>query len=121
MKSLEEILKNNVNGIYYGNRVLLPFHCYVLKIVIENDIITDFSLKNTGAYINEYPDFTEIYFLDYPDIEANISKFETIKMIVVDKQKDIFNFDDHVKIALHPEGKHILSINELDENTIFID
>lgn len=121
MKSLGEVLKNNDKGMYYGNRVLLPFSCYVLKIVIENDIITDFSLRNSGAYINEYPDFTEIYFLDYLDIEENISKFETIKLIVVDKDKDIFNFDNHIKIALHPEGKHILSINELDENSIFID
>lgn len=121
MKSLDEILQNNINGMYYGNRVLLPFHCYVLKIVIEKNIITDFSIRNKGAYINEYPEFTEIYFLDYPDIEENISKFENIKMIIVEKGKDIFNFNDHRKIALHPEGEHILSIKEFDENTIFID
>lgn len=121
MKSLDEILNNNFSGMYYGNRVLLPFHFHVLKIVIENNIITDFSIRNKGAYINEYPEFTEIYFLDYPDIEENISKFENIKMVIVEKGKDIFNFNDHRKIALHPEGNHILSIKELDENTIFID
>lgn len=121
MKSLTEVLNNNLNGMYYGNRVLLPFRCHILKIVIENNIITDFSIRNKGAYINENEDFTEIYFLDYPDIEQSISKFENIKMIIVEKGKDIFNFDLHKKIALHPEGNHLLSIKELDENTIFIE
>ncbi|MFO7524551.1 MAG: hypothetical protein R6W68_03790 [Ignavibacteriaceae bacterium] len=121
MQTIDEVLKNNKNGMYYGNRVLLPFQCHILKIVIENDIITDFSIRNKGAYINEYPEFTEIYFLEYPEIEENISKFENIKMIIVEKGKDIFNPDEHKKIALHPEGNHILSIKKLDENTIFID
>lgn len=121
MKSLDEVLKENLTGIYYGNRVLLPFHCHFLKIVIENDIITDFSKQHKGATIRETPDYTEIYFCDYPDLEENISKFENIKMIIVEKGKDIFNINEHRKIALHPEGKHILLIKELDENIIFID
>ncbi|MDZ7624485.1 MAG: hypothetical protein U5J96_08600 [Ignavibacteriaceae bacterium] len=53
MKSLDEILKNNISGMYYGNRVLLPFHFTALKIVIEEDIITDFSIREKGAYVNE--------------------------------------------------------------------
>ena len=121
MKSLDEILQNNITGIYYGNRVLLPFHFTALKIVIENDIITDFSIREKGAYVNEYSDYTEIYFMDYPNLEANISKYENIKMIIVEKGNDIFDFNTHRKIAIRPEGNHILSIKEIDENTIFIE
>ena len=121
MNSLDEILKNNINGMYYGNRVLFPFHCTVLKIVIEKDIIQDFSIREKGAYVNETPEFTEIYFIDYPDIEANISKYENIKMVIVEKGKDIFDFSTHKKIAIKPEGNHVLSIKEIDENIIFIE
>jgi hypothetical protein len=121
MKSLDETLKNNLNGLCYGNRVLLPFHCTILKIVIEKDIIYDFSIREKGAYANEYPEYTEIYFVDYPDLESNISKYENIKMILVEKGKDIFDFSTHRKIAIKPEGNHILSIKELDEHTIFIE
>jgi hypothetical protein len=121
MKSLDEILKNNISGMYYGNRVLLPFHCTVLKAVIENEIITDFSIKEKGAYINERPEYIEIYFVDHSDLEASISKYENIKLVIVEKGKDIFDFNMHRKIAIRPEGKHILSIKELDENTIFIE
>lgn len=121
MKSLDEILKNNVTGLYYGNRVLLPFHFTALKIVIEKDIITDFSIREKGAYINEHPAYTEIYFIDYPVLESNISKYESIKMVLVEKGDDIFDFKTHRKIAIKPEGNHILSIKELDDNTIFIE
>lgn len=121
MKTLDEVIKQNAGGMYYGNRVLLPFSCYILKIGIENNIIMDFSPSNKGAFIFEQPDFTEIYFLDYNDLEENISKFENIKMIVVEKGKDLFDFKNHRKIALHPLEQHKLQIKELDENTIFID
>lgn len=121
MKSLDEILKNEINGLYYGNRILVPFHCTILKIVIENDNIYDFSIREKGAFINETTDYTEIYFVDYPDLETSISKYENIKMVVVEKGKDIFDFKTHRKIAIKPEGNHILSIKELDENTIFIE
>ena len=121
MLTINEVLKGKKRGLYFGNRVLLPFHCTILKIVIEDDVITDFSIGEKGAYLNEAQDFTEIYFVDYPDLEASISKYENIKMIVVDKGKNIFDFSNHRKIALHPEGNHLLSIKELDENTIFIE
>ena len=121
MLTINQVLKEKKSGLYFGNRVLLPFHCTILKIVIEDDVITDFSIGEKGAYVNETPDFTEIYFVDYPDLEASISKYENIKLIVVEKGQNIFDFTNHKKIAIHPDGNHLLSINELDENTIFIE
>lgn len=121
MKSVKEVLKEELTGLYYGNRVLLPFQCNFLKIVIENDIITDFSKQYKGASVRETSDYTEIYFFDYPDLESVITKYENIKLIVSEKGENIFDMEKHIKIALHPEGNHILKISELDENTIFID
>jgi hypothetical protein len=121
MKTFKDALSKNMIGIYYGNRVLLPFHCHILKIVIENNIITDFSPNNKGAFINEYPEYTEIYFLDYPDLEEKITKYEVIKMVIVEKNEDLFDFNKHLKISLHLDENHRLLIKEIDENTILID
>ena len=121
MKTLDEVLKNNLNGLHYGNRALLPFAANVLKINIENDLITDFGSSSKGAHININEDYTEIYFLEYDDLEDVITKYENIKLILVEKGKDIFDLNNHRKIALHPEDKHILKISELDKETIFID
>ncbi len=50
MKSIREVLKEKRTGLYYGNRVLLPFSCHILKLNIENDLITDFSPSHTRVF-----------------------------------------------------------------------
>ena len=121
MKSLSEVLKEKKSGLYFGNRVLLPFSCHIIKLNIENDLITDFSPSEKGVYVSENPDFMEIYFYDYKDLKEVVSKYEAIKMIVVDKGKDIFNMKNHIAIALHPEENNKLRIEKLSENQIFIE
>ena len=103
MKSLSQVLKEKKSGLYFGNRVLLPFSCHIIKLNIENDLITDFSSCCKGVYVSENPDFMEIYFHDYKDLGEVITKFEAIKLIVVEKGKDVFDTKNHITIALHPE------------------
>ena len=43
MKTINEVLNESSGGLYYGNRILLPFKAEILKIVIDSEIITDFS------------------------------------------------------------------------------
>jgi hypothetical protein len=121
MKTLDDILKNNLHGLHYGNRVLLPFQAEILKAVIESDIITDFSLTNTGANYKINNDYTEIYFHDYKILSEVLTEFEKIKLIVVEKGKDIFDFTTHRKIALQVKEKHKLLISEINDNTLFIE
>jgi len=121
MKSLSEVLKEKKSGLYFGNRVLLPFSCHIIKLNIENDLITDFSPSCKGVHVSENPDFMEIYFYNYDDLQEVVSKYEAIKMIVVEKGKDIFNIKNHITLALHPEENHNLRIEKLSENQIFIE
>jgi hypothetical protein len=121
MLSIKQVLMEKKTGLYYGNRVLLPFSCHILKMNIENDLITDFSPSHKGVHVSENSDFMEIYFYDYKDLSEVITKYESIKMIVVEKGKDIFDQKNHITLALHPEEKHIVRIEQLGENQIFID
>ena len=121
MKTLREVLDKKITGLYYGNRVLLPFSCHVLKLNIERDLITDFSPCCKGVHISETEEFMEIYFHDYKDIGESVGKYEKIKMIVVEKGKDVFEVKNHISIALNPIENHVLEIEQLDENIIFIE
>jgi hypothetical protein len=121
MKSITEVLEQKETGLYFGNRALLPFSCHILKLNIENDLITDFSPCCKGVYVSENPDFMEIYFHDYKDLGEVITKFESIKLIVVEKGKDIFDTKNHITLSLHPEDNHQLRIEKLGENQIFIE
>ena len=121
MKTIDEILENEINGLYYNNRLILPFQAHFLKVIIDDEIITDFSPSSKGIFIREESDFTDMYFLEYKHISDAVSKYEAIKMIVVEKGKDVFNTKNHITIAFHPEENHQLRIEKLGENQIFIE
>ena len=49
-----------------------------------------------------------------------ITEYETIKLVVVEAGKDLFDFDTHRKIALYIEEKHRLRVDEIDDDILFI-
>jgi len=121
MKTITDTLNKGLIGLYYGNRALLPFNCYVLKVIIDDDIIMDFSKTSKSIEINETEDFTEIYFKQFKNLKDVVSKFESIKIIAVDKNMDPFNFDNHQKLVIHVEDDHKLKIEKTDEDILFIE
>ncbi|MFA4923205.1 MAG: hypothetical protein WC557_03325, partial [Ignavibacteriaceae bacterium] len=74
MYTLDEVIKNKINGLCYGNRILLPFKAHFLKVVIENDIITDFSSSSKGINIVNHDGFSDLYFLEYKMLSDTLSK-----------------------------------------------
>ena len=121
MNTIKETLDKKLNGLCYGNRVILPFKASFLKVIIEDDIITDFSHSSKGISIREDEKFTDLYFLEIKDLKESITKYENIKMVVVEKDEDIFNFENHKKIALYLEDKHNVRIEKTDDDILFIE
>ena len=121
MKTIKEVLNGNGTGLYYGNRILLPFKAEILKIVIGREIITDFSKKPHGASVRVADNYTDIYFSDYKNLEEEIAKHEVIKLVVVEQGDDIFDFKNHVLLELDPKEKHQLSITEIGDDILFFE
>jgi hypothetical protein len=121
MNKIEDILKNNLHGLCYNNRLILPFKAHFLKVIVNNDIITDFSTNSSGIFIREKEDFTDVYFQDFKDLKKVVTKYEAIKMVIVEKGKDIFDFNNHLKLSLYLEGKHKVRIEKCDHDIIFLE
>ncbi len=121
MATLNEILKSKPTGLYYKNRLILPFQGVFLKIIIDDDIIMDFSPSSKHIYISEGENFTDIYFKQYKHLKDAVSKFEAIKIVLVEKGKDIFDFNNHKKIIIYLEEKHLVRIEETEEDILFIE
>lgn len=121
LNTLDEILKNKINGLHYGNRIVLPFSANFLKVIIESDIITDFSNSSKGINIVEHENFTDLYFLEYKNLADSISEYETVKIVLVEKNNNIFEQKNHRKINLYFQENHILKIEESDSDILFIE
>jgi len=121
MRTIQEVFNKEVNGLHYGNRVLLPFYAEFLKIVIKDHIITDFSRVQSGAYIRNTENYTGVYFYDYEDLLEEIPKHEVIKMVIVEEGKDIFDFKNHKKIQLEIKENHCVVIKPLEEDILFLE
>lgn len=121
MASLNEILKSKPKGLFYNNRLILPFQGIFLKIIVNDDVIMDFSPSSKHIYISENENYTDIYFKEYRHLKDTVSKYESIKMVLVEKGNDIFNFDNHKKIAVYLEEKHRVSIEETEDDILFIE
>lgn len=121
MSKLQEALKAGKHGLHYGNRLLLPFPVDILKAALEKELITDFSSNNEEAEYIVHDSYTEVYFYNYPSLEEVVKKYELIKMIVVEKGEDIFNFGCHIALSIDVLPKHKIEIKELDEDQIFVE
>jgi len=121
MKTLNEVLENKDYGLYFGNRILLPFKCHVLKAIFENEIVDDFSSSLRGASYKIEDEFTEIYYHEVEFLTDVVSKYKGIKLIVVEKGKDIFDFNNHRKIKLLLDEDHKLRIEEITEDELFFE
>lgn len=110
-----------LEGLFYGNRIILPFHCIFLKVIVNRDIITDFSSRSKYISVSEEGNSTSLYFHEYENLKDTISEFEAIKLVIVEKGKDIFDFANHIKLAVYLENKHKLRIEKSDDDILFIE
>ncbi len=121
MKTINEVLNESSGGLYYGNRILLPFKAEILKIVIDSEIITDFSKQPHGATVRVTDSYTEIYFVDYKNLEEELTDYDIVKLVLVQQGEDIFNIENHIPIELAIKSKHKLSIKKIGDDKIFFE
>jgi len=121
MNTINEVLKKKKRGLHYRRRVILPFSGHLLKVKIEDNILTDFSPTSKHIYVKEDEGFMSIYFKEYKDLAEEISKYEAIKIIIVEKDKDMFDLRNHRKLLLYPGENHDLKIEAADDDILFIE
>jgi hypothetical protein len=121
MATVKEALEQGKSGMYFDNRLMLPFVCDFIKVIADKYMITDFSPHQEGISIVEHKDFTDVYFNDFKRLRDVISKYEHVKLLVVEKEDDIFDTSKHVKLAIYLEDRHHAKIETTDQDILFVD
>jgi hypothetical protein len=122
MKKLEDVLKEKNHGLCYGNRILLPFNAMVLKVAVAGKVYTNFCSKaKHGVLINHKDTFTEMYLLDFSDLKSELSDYDLIKVVMVEDGKDVFDFSNHKRLDFKIGENHMVTIEEMSEDVLFVE
>lgn len=121
MHTIKEAFEKKKNGLFYGNRIILPFKCTILKLIYQSEIITDFSECSSDVVICEGENFTDIYMKKHKYLKDDISKYENIKLVAVETGSDIFDFSNHIKVILTLNDDHKIKIEKPTDDQVFID
>lgn len=119
-RTIKEALEKDLNGFYIGNRLILPFHCQFIKMIVENEIITEF--KDTDdVKIHHSPKNTSVYFRYIGRLKSLINSYKNIKIIIAEYDVDLCDINNHYKLICDLDDNHLVKIYEPDENVIFIE
>lgn len=118
--SVKEAIAQKKNGFYIGHRLILPFKCQILKVIVDSEIFTELvGGKNLKLY--QDPQNTSIYIRTIGKLNNYIDTYKSIKIIVAEWDADLTDINTHQKLVCEIQDGHEVLIGEPDEDLLFIE
>lgn len=118
--SIKAALDGKMSGFHIGNRIILPFRCQFIKLIVSKHIYHEFS-GNKDIKISQDPKNTSVYFTTVGDLDNYIGTYKIIKAIVAEWDADLTDVSNHKKLIFEPNEEHILDIYLPNDDMIFIE
>lgn len=118
--TIQEALKDNRDGFYIGHRLILPFKCNVIKVIIENEIYTEL-VGSDHIKISQDSQNTSLYMRSAGRLNNQVGTYNVIKLVVADLDADLTLIENHVKLICEINDKHSVAIHAPDDNILFIE
>ena len=108
-------IHNGDKGFYIGNRMILPFKCQFIKLIVDNHIITEF-VGNPNIKVSQEEKNTSIYFRETGKLNNFEGSYECIKMIISGLSEDLCNREKHLKIICMINENHEVRLELAEDN-----
>ncbi len=118
-KRITEALEAKTTGFYIGNRLILPFRCQLLKIIVGGEIFTEMVGSN-HIKIQQDPKNTSVYFRDIGKL-SNLGEYQVIKLVVCEWDEDLVDLKNHVKVVCEIDERHVVTIHAPSDDMLFIE
>lgn len=119
-KTIKEGLNSQLKGFHIGNRLVLPFRCQLIKLIIDSDIVTEF-VGGGDVKVHQDPKNTSIYFRHQGKLKNYIDSYSAIKIIACDWNDDICDMKNHIKLICEVGDHHAVNIHEPNDDMLFIE
>ena len=116
--SAEEIkkqVKEGVTGFYIGSRMILPFQCQFIKLIVDSHIITEF-VGNKHVKVSQEAKNSSIYFRETGKLNQFEGSYEYIKLIIAGLEDDLCDRENHLKIICSIEDNHTVKLELAEDN-----
>ncbi|MCH8902945.1 MAG: hypothetical protein IIA45_03405 [Bacteroidetes bacterium] len=118
--TIKEALESGKQGFHIGRRLILPFKCQLIKIIVEREIYTEL-IGSKDVKINQDPQNTSIYFRAIGDLDKVIGSFEVIKLIVAEEGAELTDITTHIKLVCEIAEGHEVNIHVPSDDMLFIE
>lgn len=119
-RTVQAALKAKSKGFFIGHRLILPFHCQLLKVMVEGHVITEM-VGGSDIKIHQDSQNTSIYLRDAGKLDNYVGTYKVIKLIVAEMDADLCDLSTHIKLVCEMGGKHGVTIYEPTDDMLFIE
>jgi hypothetical protein len=119
-RTIEEALEKNLTGFHIGNRLILPFHCQLLKLIVSKEIFHEF-VGSEHIKISQDPNNTSIYFRIIGKLSNYVGSYQLVKIIVAEIGADLCDPTSHIKLFCQIEESHVVKITIPNDDILFIE
>ena len=119
-RTINQALEEGKDGFHIGTRLILPFRCQIIKIIIESEIFTEM-VGSKNIKLSQDAQNTSIYFRSHGSLDKTIGKYEVIKIVVAELEADLSDVSNHIKIICEIGDTHVVKIHVPSEDMLFIE
>ncbi|MFK7899749.1 MAG: hypothetical protein AB8B61_03215, partial [Cyclobacteriaceae bacterium] len=94
---LINVIQSDKKGYYTGTRMILPFKCNILKLIVDGHIFTEF-VGSEDIKIAQDQKNTSIYFRQIGKLKKFEGEYSLIKVIIAPLETDLTEKENHFKL-----------------------
>jgi len=107
--TIKDCLAKKGQGLTFGNRLILPFHCKFVSITIGLGMSMvstpttyyDFSASEKDVQIKEEADGTSVYFSDQNNLSASFGQYKGgVTLTCCEMSDSLFDLSKHTRLQL---------------------
>lgn len=119
-RTIQQALDEGKEGFHIGTRLILPFKCQIIKIIIESEIFTEL-IGSKDIKLAQDIENTSIYFRSHGSLDKTIGKYEVVKIVASEWDADLSDVNTHIKLICEIGDTHVVKIHLPSEDMLFIE
>lgn len=119
-RTIKEALNEQRDGFYLGHRLVFPFRCNLIKIIIDSHIFTEM-VGGKNIKIQQDSQNTSVYIRSIGKLDNYFGSYKLIKIVAAEWDADITDMGNHIKLTCTIDERHKVKIREANDDILFIE